>query len=210
MFAPSHSTTHNLPLSWSSLHHPLNLHPSIPIFTTVKPIFPANPLHVRQFDNQAPPANHKGTDPKPCKRQTVEDFEHERPIWKEQLSWTIVSLICSKTLSKTSLMVLMGTDAVMGCSVKLHVERIGNKILLCRVPSLVGNVWLIFTKGDLKGISIEDHMFRWIPGNLNRDHLGKHQSGPEKLSLPIVPCASVSLQSLNEIVKLVKQRGAWA
>ncbi|KAJ9675735.1 hypothetical protein PVL29_024590 [Vitis rotundifolia] len=191
MFAPLHSITHNLPHSWSSLHYPLNLHPSIPIFTTVKPIFPANPLHVRQFDNQAPPANHKGTDPEPCKRQTVEDFEHERPIWKELLSWTIVSLICSKTLSKPSLMVLMGTDAVMECSVKLHVERMGNKILLCRVPSLVGNIWLIFTKGDLKGvsdqISIEDHMSRWIPGDLNRDHLGKHQSGPESYLCRLFP-----------------------
>ncbi|KAJ9673135.1 hypothetical protein PVL29_026423 [Vitis rotundifolia] len=86
-------------------------------------------------------------------------------------------------------MVLMGTDAVMGCSMKLHVERMGNKVLLCRIPSLVGNIWLIFTKGDLKGVTSI-----WA----------------RKLSLPIVPCASVSLQSLNETAKLVKQRGAWA
>ena len=36
----------------------------------------------RQFDNQVQPANHKCTDPESCKRQIVEDFEHERPIWK--------------------------------------------------------------------------------------------------------------------------------
>ncbi|RVW94131.1 Zinc finger CCCH domain-containing protein 16 [Vitis vinifera] len=36
----------------------------------------------RQSDNQVQPANHKCTDPESCKRQIVEDFEHERPIWK--------------------------------------------------------------------------------------------------------------------------------
>ncbi|KAL3535028.1 hypothetical protein ACH5RR_003489 [Cinchona calisaya] len=34
----------------------------------------------RQPDNQ--PASHKCTDPESCKRQIVEDFENERPLWK--------------------------------------------------------------------------------------------------------------------------------
>ncbi|CAL5416936.1 unnamed protein product [Camellia sinensis] len=36
----------------------------------------------RQPDNQPPTANHKCTDPESCKQQIVEDFQHERPLWK--------------------------------------------------------------------------------------------------------------------------------
>ncbi|CAL5393409.1 unnamed protein product [Camellia sinensis] len=36
----------------------------------------------QQPDNQPLTANHKCTDPESCKQQVVEDFEHERPLWK--------------------------------------------------------------------------------------------------------------------------------
>lgn len=36
----------------------------------------------RQPDNQPVAANHKCTDPDTCKQLIVEDFEHERPLWK--------------------------------------------------------------------------------------------------------------------------------
>ncbi|KAM7473493.1 hypothetical protein LguiB_020736 [Lonicera macranthoides] len=36
----------------------------------------------RQPENQPPAANHNCMDPESCKRQIVEDFEHERPLWK--------------------------------------------------------------------------------------------------------------------------------
>ncbi|KAA8522650.1 hypothetical protein F0562_009188 [Nyssa sinensis] len=36
----------------------------------------------RQPDNQPQVANHKCSDPESCKRQIIEDFEHERPLWK--------------------------------------------------------------------------------------------------------------------------------
>lgn len=36
----------------------------------------------RQPDNQSATANHKCTDPDTCKHQIIEDFEHERPLWK--------------------------------------------------------------------------------------------------------------------------------
>ncbi|XWS52347.1 hypothetical protein CRYUN_Cryun11dG0060100 [Craigia yunnanensis] len=37
---------------------------------------------LRQPDNQPQATNHKCTDPESCKRLIVEDFEHERPLWK--------------------------------------------------------------------------------------------------------------------------------
>lgn len=40
----------------------------------------ANPAASRQPDNQPP--SHKCTDPESCKRQILEDFENERPLWK--------------------------------------------------------------------------------------------------------------------------------
>ncbi|KAJ9698640.1 hypothetical protein PVL29_007618 [Vitis rotundifolia] len=51
--------------------------------------------------------------------------------------------------------VLMGKNTMMKRSVRLHVERTGNKAFLSLIPLLVGNVGLIFTKGDLKGVSDE-------------------------------------------------------
>lgn len=36
----------------------------------------------RQSDSQTPAPNHKCTDPESCKRQMIEDFENEMPVWK--------------------------------------------------------------------------------------------------------------------------------
>ncbi|BAT86412.1 60S acidic ribosomal protein P0-like [Vigna umbellata] len=49
--------------------------------------------------------------------------------------------------------VLMGKNTMMKRSVKLHAESTGNKAFLNLVPLLVGNVGLIFTKGDVKEVS---------------------------------------------------------
>ncbi|KAJ4970574.1 hypothetical protein NE237_003673 [Protea cynaroides] len=51
--------------------------------------------------------------------------------------------------------VLMGKNTMMKRSVRLHAERTGNKAYLNLIPLLVGNVGLIFTKGDLKEVSEE-------------------------------------------------------
>ncbi|XP_022729323.1 zinc finger CCCH domain-containing protein 16 isoform X2 [Durio zibethinus] len=37
---------------------------------------------LRQPDNQPQATNHKCTDPESCKRIILEDFEHEKPLWK--------------------------------------------------------------------------------------------------------------------------------
>ncbi|KAL5706695.1 hypothetical protein ACHQM5_024829 [Ranunculus cassubicifolius] len=44
---------------------------------------------------------------------------------------------------------------MMKRTVRLHSEKTGNKAFLNLVPLLVGNVGLIFTKGDLKEVSEE-------------------------------------------------------
>ncbi|KAL1544751.1 60S acidic ribosomal protein P0-like [Salvia divinorum] len=46
--------------------------------------------------------------------------------------------------------VLMGKDTMMKRSVRIHAEKTGNQAILNLIPLLVGNVGLIFTKGDLR------------------------------------------------------------
>ncbi|XP_059292904.1 large ribosomal subunit protein uL10-like isoform X1 [Lycium ferocissimum] len=51
--------------------------------------------------------------------------------------------------------VLMGKNTMMKRSVRIHAENTGNDGFLSLIPLLVGNVGLIFTKGDLKEIKEE-------------------------------------------------------
>ncbi|CAK9149267.1 unnamed protein product [Ilex paraguariensis] len=51
--------------------------------------------------------------------------------------------------------VLMGKNTMMKRSIRIHSEKTGNKAYLNLIPLLVGNVGLIFTKGDLKEVSEE-------------------------------------------------------
>ncbi|KAF5467411.1 hypothetical protein F2P56_017237 [Juglans regia] len=51
--------------------------------------------------------------------------------------------------------VLMGKNTMMKRSVRIHAENTGNQAFLNLIPLLVGNVGLIFTKGDLKEVSEE-------------------------------------------------------
>ncbi|CAK9164225.1 unnamed protein product [Ilex paraguariensis] len=51
--------------------------------------------------------------------------------------------------------VLMGKNTMMKRSVKIHAEKTGHTAYLSLVPLLVGNVGLIFTKGELKEVSDE-------------------------------------------------------
>ncbi|CAI9784530.1 unnamed protein product [Fraxinus pennsylvanica] len=51
--------------------------------------------------------------------------------------------------------VLMGKNTMMKRSVRIHAEKTGNTAILNLIPLLVGNVGLIFTKGDLKEVSEE-------------------------------------------------------
>ncbi|GAB2288397.1 60s acidic ribosomal protein P2 [Dionaea muscipula] len=51
--------------------------------------------------------------------------------------------------------VLMGKNTMMKRSIRIHAEKTGNNAFLNLIPCLVGNVGLIFTKGDLKEVTEE-------------------------------------------------------
>ncbi|KAL2248900.1 UNVERIFIED_CONTAM: 60S acidic ribosomal protein P0 [Sesamum indicum] len=51
--------------------------------------------------------------------------------------------------------VLMGKNTMMKRSIRIHAEKTGNTDILNLIPLLVGNVGLIFTKGDLKEVREE-------------------------------------------------------
>ncbi|XP_073140477.1 large ribosomal subunit protein uL10-like [Henckelia pumila] len=51
--------------------------------------------------------------------------------------------------------VLMGKNTMMKRSIRIHAENTGNNAILNLIPLLVGNVGLVFTKGDLKEVSEE-------------------------------------------------------
>lgn len=51
--------------------------------------------------------------------------------------------------------VLMGKNTMMKRSIRIHADKTGNNTILNLIPLLVGNVGLIFTKGDLKEVSEE-------------------------------------------------------
>ncbi|CAI9099429.1 OLC1v1036255C1 [Oldenlandia corymbosa var. corymbosa] len=51
--------------------------------------------------------------------------------------------------------ILMGKNTMMKRSIRVHSEKSGNETILNLIPLLVGNVGLIFTKGDLKEVSEE-------------------------------------------------------
>ncbi|KAK6927082.1 60S ribosomal protein L10P, insertion domain [Dillenia turbinata] len=51
--------------------------------------------------------------------------------------------------------ILMGKNTMMKRSIRIHSEKTQNPLFLNLIPLLVGNVGLIFTKGDLKEVSEE-------------------------------------------------------
>ncbi|KAL7144992.1 hypothetical protein ABFS83_07G048900 [Erythranthe nasuta] len=56
--------------------------------------------------------------------------------------------------------VLMGKNTMMKRSIRIHSENTGNKAILALIDLLVGNVGLIFTKGDLKEVTEEVAKFK--------------------------------------------------
>lgn len=58
-------------------------------------------------------------------------------------------------LRENDSVILMGKNTMMKRSIKVHAHQTGNTNILNLIPLLVGNVGLIFTKGDLKEVSDE-------------------------------------------------------
>ncbi|XP_047317858.1 60S acidic ribosomal protein P0-like [Impatiens glandulifera] len=56
--------------------------------------------------------------------------------------------------------ILMGKNTMMKRTIRAHSEKTGNTTYLSLVPLLVGNVGLIFTKGDMKEVSDEVEKYK--------------------------------------------------
>ncbi|XP_034695998.1 zinc finger CCCH domain-containing protein 16 isoform X2 [Vitis riparia] len=94
-------------------------------WTRFSPLTTGTSSSSRQSDNQAQPANHKCTDPESCKRQIVEDFEHERPIWKLTCYGHCKSAPCDIVgdISYEELRLAAYDDAGRGLNLQSIVER---------------------------------------------------------------------------------------
>ncbi|GMN49568.1 hypothetical protein TIFTF001_018728 [Ficus carica] len=79
-FQPQKSNPYGFGVQNNSQQKPINK-PFENTWTRFSPASTGNAPSSRQSENQAQ-ANHKCTDPESCRRIIVEDFEHERPLWK--------------------------------------------------------------------------------------------------------------------------------
>ncbi|KAK0572853.1 hypothetical protein LWI29_038172 [Acer saccharum] len=79
----------------------------------------------RKPENQPQPTNHKCTDPDYCKRLIVEDFEHERPLWKLTCysHWKNAPCDIIGDVSYEELRAAAYDDAKRGLSLQSIVER---------------------------------------------------------------------------------------
>ncbi|KAK2646579.1 hypothetical protein Ddye_021774 [Dipteronia dyeriana] len=79
----------------------------------------------RKPENQSQPTNHNCTDPDSCKRLIVEDFEHERPLWKLTCytHWKNAPCDIIGDVSYEELRAAAYDDAKRGLSLQSIVER---------------------------------------------------------------------------------------
>ncbi|KAK3221876.1 hypothetical protein Dsin_008901 [Dipteronia sinensis] len=79
----------------------------------------------RKPENQSQPTNHNCTDPDSCKRLIVEDFEHERPLWKLTCytHWKNAPCDIIGDVSYEELRAAAYDDAKLGLSLQSIVER---------------------------------------------------------------------------------------
>ncbi|CAL5428452.1 unnamed protein product [Camellia sinensis] len=101
----------------------------------------------RQPDNQPPTANHKCTDPESCKQQIVEDFQHERPLWKLTCYGHNKSSPCDiiGDVSYEELRAAAYDDAKRGLCLQSIVERERNLLnaMLLEFENLLRNTYAV-------------------------------------------------------------------
>lgn len=85
----------------------------------------SNTASSQQNQNQSQASNHKCTDPESCKRIIIEDFEHERPLWKLTCYGHFKYLPCDVTgdISYEELRAAAYDDGKRGMSLQSIVER---------------------------------------------------------------------------------------
>ncbi|KAF8389521.1 hypothetical protein HHK36_026216 [Tetracentron sinense] len=116
-------------------------------WTRFSPIASAANSTSRQPDSQPQVANHKCTDPESCKRQIIEDFEHERPLWKLTCYGHCKNRPCDIVgdISYEELRAAAYDDAKLGLSLHSIVEKERNLLnsKLIEFESLLRNPYVI-------------------------------------------------------------------
>ncbi|KAG5559757.1 hypothetical protein RHGRI_009311 [Rhododendron griersonianum] len=116
-------------------------------WTRFSPINAGGSQASQQPDNQPPTAHHKCTDPELCKGQILEDFQHERPLWKLTCYGHGKSSLCdiSGDISFEELRAAAYDDAKRGLSLQSIVERertlLNSKLL--EFESLLRNPYVV-------------------------------------------------------------------
>ncbi|GFP82192.1 60S acidic ribosomal protein p0 [Phtheirospermum japonicum] len=98
--------------------------------------------------------------------KTVKKIAYDQKLCQFLNKYTQVLVVAADNVGSTQLqnirsglrgdsVVLMGKNTMMKRSIRIHAENTGNNTILNLIPLLVGNVGLIFTKGDLKEVSEE-------------------------------------------------------
>ncbi|XP_077216897.1 zinc finger C-x8-C-x5-C-x3-H type family protein [Tasmannia lanceolata] len=120
-------------------------------------IAPGSSVPSRQTDSQPQVADHKCTDPESCKRVIVEDFEHERPLWKltSYGHWKNCPCDISGDISYEELRAAAYDDAKRGLSLQSIVERERNLLnsKLIEFENLVRNPYVIHPNPSSSGLS---------------------------------------------------------
>ncbi|KAG6487688.1 60S acidic ribosomal protein P0-like [Zingiber officinale] len=65
--------------------------------------------------------------------------------------------------------ILMGKNTLIRRCIRFHTEKTGNKDFLNLLPLLVGNVGLIFTKGDLKEVSEDVAKYKSVDAGIDNE-----------------------------------------
>ncbi|XP_012084301.1 zinc finger CCCH domain-containing protein 16 isoform X2 [Jatropha curcas] len=107
----------------------------------------------RQPDNQPQAVNHKCTDPESCKREIIEDFEHEKPLWKLTCYGHSKKGPCDifGDVSYEELRAVAYDDAKRGLSLQSIVERERNLLnsKLIEFENLIRNPYVAPAKSAL-------------------------------------------------------------
>ncbi|GFY80861.1 zinc finger C-x8-C-x5-C-x3-H type family protein [Actinidia rufa] len=106
-------------------------------WTRFSPINTVGSQASRQPDNLPATANHKCTDPESCKRQIIEDFEQERPLWKLSCYGHGKSSPCDiiGDISYEELRAAAYDDAKRGLSLQSIVRDTAYHISLCNLQN---------------------------------------------------------------------------
>ncbi|XP_022850825.1 zinc finger CCCH domain-containing protein 46 isoform X2 [Olea europaea var. sylvestris] len=132
-------------------------------WTRFSPLNTNSSSSLRQSDSQTSAPNHKCTDPESCKRQIIEDFENERPLWKLTCYGHNKNGPCDIVgdISYEELRALAYDEAKRGLSLQSIIERerslLNSKLVefqsLVQKPYAISSNASISTQNSVAGVS---------------------------------------------------------